>query len=270
MDSNLKILIIYHSGAGSTKTIAEIYYKMLVSYDVKIVPIGLEFNYSSMEEYDFFVFAFPTYHCEPSSSMQDFIKNMPPLITGKRAFVFTTCGLYTGNTIRIFYKECLRKNIIICGHSEYRAPATDGVLMFPRLEMLYNYEKNIAGRIIEDIKSLKDIIEKNINITKYPPFKFYSILNYPNKRLGKSYKHKIKIIKELCIECGKCIDNCVRGCFEKDETNLKINNKKCEFCFRCIHHCPTEAIILSSTTRKKQKLNKDYYDRLKEKIISEI
>lgn len=106
------ILILYHSGAGSTKTLGEIYHKLLaVHCSVDIEPISLEYDYTRLSQYDFFVFAFPTYHCDLSASMLAFIEKMPQFTKKTRGFAFTTCGLYSGNTLRTFIKACSTKNI---------------------------------------------------------------------------------------------------------------------------------------------------------------
>ena len=86
MENKRKILILYHSGAGSTKTIAEVYYKALYAHSTDIASINLDYDYKRLEGYDFIIFAFPTYHCSPSCSMMDFIKNMPVLKKAKKAF----------------------------------------------------------------------------------------------------------------------------------------------------------------------------------------
>lgn len=266
MNNKYRVLILYHSGAGSTKALAEIYYEKLNSYLVDISSINLEYNYENLQAYDFFIFAFPTYHCEPSSSMMEFIKDMPVFNEIKRGFTFTTCGLYSGNTLREFIKECSLKNIELCGYSVYRSPATDGALLLPKIPIMFNYEKNIVDKIRSDINKIKEIIEADIDNIKYPPFKLYSILNYPNKVLGKAYKHNIRLLKEHCVNCNKCINNCIRHCWERGKDYPKYDINNCEFCFRCIHHCPNEAIILSAKTRKKPKLDEEFYNRLKEKI----
>lgn len=106
------ILILYHSGAGSTKALAEIYSEKLGKYhQTDIEPISLEYDYKKLLEYDFLILGFPTYHCEPSLSMTEFIDNMPKFETEIRGFAFTTCGLYSVNTMRIFVKRALRKNL---------------------------------------------------------------------------------------------------------------------------------------------------------------
>ncbi|WP_432664432.1 EFR1 family ferrodoxin [Wukongibacter baidiensis] len=266
MENKRKLLILYHSGAGSTKTIAEIYYKKLASHSIDITSIDLEYDYKKLMTYEFLIFAFPTYHCSPSHSMMEFIKNMPVFDEPKKAFVFTTCGLYSGNALREFIKKCSSKNLNINGYSVYRAPATDGALLLPSIPFMFNYEKNIDYKINTDIKKIEMIIKNDIDELKCPPFKLYTILNYPNKVLGKAFKHKLRLLKEYCINCNKCANDCIRKCWSVIGEYPHHEMEKCEFCFRCVHHCPNGAIILSKKTRRKLKLDEKFYENLKEKI----
>ncbi|PRR81051.1 EFR1 family ferrodoxin [Clostridium vincentii] len=265
MDNN-KLLILYHSGAGSTKTLSEIYFEKLNSYFVDINSIDLEYDYTKLENYDFLIFAFPTYHCSPSPSMMEFINNMPVFNEPKKAFAFTTYGLYSGNTLREFINTCSSKNININGYSGYRAPATDGALLLPPVSFMFSYEKNITTKIMADIKKIDAIIKSDANTVKCPSFKLYTILNYPNKILGKAHKHKLKLLKENCVNCNKCVNDCIRKCWTKIGVYPQFKVDNCEFCFKCIHHCPNGAIVLSEKTQKKIKLNEKFYSKLKEKI----
>ncbi|SCY56648.1 flavodoxin family protein [Alkaliphilus peptidifermentans] len=139
MQKKPRILILYHSGAGSTKTLAEIFYEKLSSYTTEISSISTKYDYNKLNEYDFIILAYPTYHCEPSLSMKEFIMNMPKLPQEKRAFVFTTCGLYSGNSVRSFIKESFKKNLVTCASSVYKAPATDGALLLPLFAFMFKY-----------------------------------------------------------------------------------------------------------------------------------
>lgn len=245
---------------------------MLSAYSVDIEPISLEYDYRKLQNFDFFIFAFPTYHCSPSSSMMEFIDNMPIFNKLKKALAFTTYGLYSGNTLRDFIKECSSKNIVISAYSEYRAPATDGALLLPSIPFMFKYEKKIAHKIKTDIGKIEEIIKSNFNgkIYKYPPYKLLSVFNYPNKVLGKAHKHKFRLLKDDCVNCNQCVDNCIRHCWIEGKEYPKYEINNCEFCFRCIHHCPYEAIILSRRTKTKPKLNDNFYSNLKQKIIEEL
>lgn len=270
MIGNDKILILYHSGAGSTKTLSEIFYKMLDSYPVDISPINLEYDYRTLRNYSFIIFAFPTYHCSPSLSMMEFINNMPVFDEPQKAFAFTTCGLYSGNTLREFIHGCMPKNIVIGGCSIYRAPASDGALLLPPLSFMFRYERNIVHNITKDIDNIENIIRSDHIENIYPHYKLYTILNYPNKILGKSFKPKIKLLNSDCVNCGKCVDGCIRHCWVKGTKHPEYNGANCEFCFRCIHHCPKGAIEISEKTKTRCKLNDDFYKFLKEEIIKEL
>ncbi len=270
MENNNKILILYHSGAGSTKTIAEIYHKMFGSFFVDISSINFEFDYELLKNYEILILAFPTYHCSPSTSMMEFINNIPPLQKSKKAFAFTTCGLCSGNTLREFAKKCLTKNIYINGYSVYKAPATDGVLLFPPLSFMLDYEKNIANKIKSDVNKIEHIINSNTNKAKIPRFKIYTIFSYPNKVLGKAYKHKLKLLRDKCVGCNKCVNDCMRKCWSRVGKYPQYKSNRCEFCFKCVHHCPNEAISLSKKTRTKIRFNEKFYMKLKEEILQRL
>ncbi len=267
MKNNDQVLILYHSGAGSTKTIAEIYYEMLHLYSIELSPIKFQYDYQRLKSYQFLIFAFPTYHCSPSSSMVEFIQQMPSFEQPKKAFAFTTCGLYAGNALREFIKKCSVKNIIVNGYSTYRAPATDGVLLLPPLSFMFNYQKNIAAQIKRDINKIKELIKSDNNQMQSPAFKLYTILNYPNKLIGKAYQHKIKLLPENCTKCNRCIEDCIRQCWNAAGEFPQYQAANCECCFRCIHHCPSGAIVLSTRTKKRLKLNQKFYTNIKENII---
>ncbi len=265
-----KILILYHSGAGSTKTVAEIYHKALSHFDVDIHSISVKYEYQQLLQYDFLIFAFPTYHCDPSSSMMEFVRNMPVLDRPISAFAFTTYGLFSGNTMREFIKRISSKNIVVRGYTGYRAPATDGALLLPPIQWMFRYERKIALKIKKDIRKIQDRINYNEGKSVYPRFKLYAILNFPNKILGKAYKHNLYVVTERCVDCGKCMDQCSRKCWEKEKGYLRYHKKNCEYCFRCIHHCPKEAIVLSAKTQGKPKCNEGFYADLKKNICKEM
>lgn len=267
MKNKIKVIIVYHSGSGSTKTIAEIYHKQLLQgYQVDMSPINLEYDYKRLNAYDFIIFAFPTYHCAPSTSMMDFIHSMPVFENNKKSFAFTTCGLYSGNALRRFIKACEPKNIEVGGSAVYRGPASDGALLLPPVSLMFHYQKNIIHKIKSDINQIAQLILADSHKTNYPRFKLHAILNYPNEMIGKLYKHKIKVLEAYCIHCNKCINNCIRHCWVKGDKIPKYEKDNCEFCFRCVHHCPKGAIVLSKSTQNKPKLDEKFYNNLKEKL----
>lgn len=268
MNTDKKILILFHSGAGSTKTIAEIIKEQLRNYDSELKDITSS-HYSELKNCDLLVFAFPTYHCSPSKTMMDFIRSIPYFDVPKKAFSISTYGLFSANTMREFAIECLKKNLLVCGNSGYRAPATDGVLLLPPLPFMFKYEKRLINKIKADVQLIKSILKNESPSAVIPRFKLYSVLNYPNKALGKLYKHKITLDRSKCIKCNKCIDNCNRKCWIQGEYPT-FTTDNCEFCFKCIHHCPKNAILVSPNSKTKYRLDEKFYSRMKEDILSRL
>lgn len=63
----------------------------------------------------------------------------------------------------------------------------------------------------------------------------------------------IKIAKENCIGCGRCIDACLYGALELADDIVNINDK-CQLCNACLSACDYEAIIIE---KEIPNLNKD-------------
>ncbi|HKL41980.1 MAG TPA: EFR1 family ferrodoxin [Clostridia bacterium] len=273
MDSeNKRIKILHHSGAGSTQTIAEVFYQKLKdSFNCSLEGITLDYDFNKLEAYDFIIFACPTYHCQPSESMMDFLEKMPRFKDKKNIFFFITYGLFSGNTERIFIKACENKNVNIIGSSGYKAPATDGALLMPSWQFLFKYGKNISKKIKEDLKLIKEQINSEQFHSDYSiRFKLYTILNYPNKLLGKKFTFNLSMDNDRCIDCNRCVDECIRKAWINQKDGILWLSDNCESCFKCVHHCPKEAIILSKKTFDKPKLNGDFYSDLRDKILMDM
>lgn len=195
--------------------------------------------------YDAAVIGFPTIHSSPAKPMLDFIEKLMPLKECIPAFLFTTCGLYSANTLRIFAKKAITKNIKVILCKTYRCSATDGILLAPSMHIWSKPEKNLDEKLYDDSLAFINLISIGCEIS-LPPFKFYSILNYPNKILGQWYSPTIYTHKEKCICCNKCVMACPTHCINKEIDGYPIvDKKKCISCYRCIHHCPKKALSLS-------------------------
>ena len=249
----MNILVLYHSGVGSTKFVAELLSKELSSYNHNVALTSIEKPHN-IDQYDLLCIGFPTYHASPSYSITNYIDKLPRFRAKKPAFIFTTCGLYSANTLRIFTKQCLEKNIIPIYYSSYRSPASDGVLVLPNLKLLQRFQKGLEKKIKYDVDNIfKASLTNKLN---KPKFKFYSILNIPNKLGGKSFAPNIHLIKSECIKCKKCVIDCPHNCFSYDEGGYPIYSKsKCEHCYRCIHHCPKKALNIFKNKPPKVQLH---------------
>lgn len=260
----MKLLAIYHSGVGNTRLIAEMLSnKLRKSYEIDIYAIEEIEDTFSYEDYDGYIIGFPTYHAHPSVSILKLVSNINKLHDSKPAYIFTTCGWFSANALRIFTKVCVAKNIIPVLFQSYRCAATDGVLLAPKIKMLYSYEKGLIKKIEYDVEKITSTFNNKPKVNK-PRFKIISIINYPNKKLGQLITFKIYLHKDNCTKCGKCIKNCNMKAMRTGQGNYPIFDKhKCEKCYRCIHHCPNKALSLSKRKSLQKQLTRDFFDSCK-------
>ena len=238
-----KILILFFSGVKNTKNVAEsMYINLNKIYYVDIYSVEKLSSYFDICQYDKIIIGTPTIHSEPAKPMRDYLNSLDKLEKPLPAFLFVTCGLYPENTLRVFSKLCLEKNIIPVMHSAYRCSATDGVLLAPFIEWFWHDEKKIYERINQDVKNFISI---NSIKPKIPRYKWYGILNFPNKWLGKYLRFKIFLHQEKCVKCGRCVLNCPMQAINKQNNGYpQIERRQCINCYRCIHHCPHKALSL--------------------------
>ncbi len=259
------ILILYHSGAGCTKTISEVIYSNLIK-DFEINSISInhpELSYQILCEYEILVLGFPTYHCRPSLSMLEFIRKITVFDQPLKAFVFTTFGLYSGNSLRIAIKQLYKKNIITLDYMRIKSPASDGaIILLSFLPFIFSFAKNSKHRIIKFISAIRKSHQTTSKL-KIPHFKWYVPLNYINDVMGRinfnRYKKNLHIIEKRCINCQWCVKNCDRDCWIDGEITPKFYQKNCEFCLKCVHNCPRMAIVFSDKLKDKPRLNKNFF-----------
>lgn len=262
-----KILYLYHSGSGSTRTVSEqIKVKLAEISQVHFQSMNRFTDFADIQKYDVLFFAFPTYHCQPSRSALEFIEKLPTVPQNHRAYVLTTCGLFRGNSIQIFAKQLQKRNVITVGHSTIRGPASDGALMSPiKFKIMYRYENSIAAKISQIISDIEMILKDDRKKIKMPFPSWYAPLNAPNKYLGKltsNYlKRRIHIVASACINCAHCIKECERGCYATGEERPLMNHINCEFCLKCMHHCPQKAITFNRTQNHKRRLDYQFYHK---------
>ena len=237
-------LIIYFSGVGNTKHVSEMikmYSEKKIQteiYSVEKLPADFSVN-----NYSAIVIGTPTYHSEPAKPLINFLDNL--YVNHKiPAFIFTTCGLYPENCLRILAKECLKHSIIPVYHSSYRCSATDGILLAPFMKCWFKEEKNLNLKIKNDFRIFINKLKTRSKMD-LPQLKWYTLLNYPNKMLGKNLTFPIYLHKDRCIKCGMCLKNCPQNAIREINNYPEVSKNNCINCYRCIHHCPVKALSLS-------------------------
>ena len=244
----MKILVLYFSGVGSTRKVAELIQDCLLHTKNYIVDLYSIENCAVINfiTYDAFIIGTPVYHGAPSNIVNDYFDSLPPLRKRIPAFIFNTRALCSCNTNRLLAKRLLKKNIITIKDQDYRAPASDGALILPFIKRFFCFEKNIQAKIQLDCMDFLAQIQTKQLYGYVPQFRFSSVINAPNKFIGQMITFKIFLHQDKCIKCGRCIGNCPHYAWERSNSGYPLfNSTKCENCYRCIHHCPAKALSLS-------------------------
>ncbi len=281
----MKVLIIYHSGAGSTQTVARVLGRVLESMmkaEVKSISLTLkkikDFDLKEIENADLVCFGSPTYALEPSQTMKDFLERLPELdIKEKPALIFTTYGLYDGAMLKRFAKSLEQKGFRIVSYLGIKAPGSDGALMFPeflnRLLKVYQFEKNaplkIAKGVMEAMENLKN--GSSVRVKDRPTDPVYRWLLKLEKKTYEKYKNGFWIDPSRCTNCEVCVKICPREAWKSGEKIPIHESLHCELCLKCIHHCPENAIGFSFNRKvlDRRKLNSKLYREWEEKLFAE-
>lgn len=242
----MKVLILYYSGVGNTKIVAEKIDVLLNKHcQVSLYSIENLSNQLDLNSYDALIVGFPTIHASPAMPIMRFIDQLAPMSKPTPVFLFTTCGLFSANTLRIFAKKCQRVRLLPILSRSYRCAATDGILVAPFMPIWFRNEKNLDAKITKDVVYFEQLLKTKIKLV-IPRFQFISILNYPNKMAGQHFSPTLYVHQDKCITCGKCIASCPESSISQDNQGYPfIDKEKCIHCYRCIHHCPQKAISLS-------------------------
>lgn len=196
----MNILVLYFSGVGNTKMVATKIFNLLhESHKVTLASVEKLPTDIDLANYDSLVIGFPTIHAAPAKPILTFIKQIKQLKKPMPTFLFTTCGLYSANTLRIFAKQCQKKKMIPILSKCYRCAATDGILIAPSMNIWSCHEKRLDKKVESDVSTF---IKHGTypTIANIPRFKIYSILNYPNKFFGQRFSPKIYTHKEPCVK----------------------------------------------------------------------
>ena len=269
-----KILIAYHSGSGSTRTISEVLKNRLSdNFKVDQVKICKNFDYNILSGYGLLILGYPTYYFKPSISTLKFVNKLPVFKNKIQVYIFTTYGLYSGNSIRTLAGMLAEKNAIVTGYMQIRGPASDGALLLPSFfKLFFRYERKANKKVDRMIEEIRRLLKNPGKISKTPLPRWYSpVTRIFYKQIHgidySSYKKNLKVLEDRCTNCNECVDDCIRSCWREGKDLPSINTDSCEFCLKCVHNCPDKAIVFTDRMKDSPRLDKLFYKKLKEKTF---
>lgn len=250
-----KVLILYFSGVGSAKKVAELMYESLRG-TCELRRCAIE-NATTVDlnDFDALIIGTPVYHAAPSRIIADYFHGTRPLEKQTPAFLYNTRATWSCNTNRILTKQIQAKNIITIMDRDYRSPASDGSLIAPFVQRFFEFQKDLSEQVLIDSKKFMLLLSTGDTQGYIPRFRFTSVINAPNKLAGQLITFPVHNHRDRCLRCGTCVKNCPHETMATDDDGYPIwNAERCENCYRCIHHCLAKALSLSKRRAPKKLL----------------
>jgi len=247
------MIMLYFSGTGNSKYIAELFCKQMNAVCCSIEEKTDFDNLIALHET--VGFCYPVYGSRVPRIMRDFVKKHMAALKDKKLIIFCTQMYFSGDGARAFTDIFARGYINVIYAEHFLMPNNVCNLFITPLPS----EKTVKNYITKAERKMQvvcDNIAKNIIYKRgfNPCSRVLGLIQgvfYP--KLEKAGMDKVWIDGD-CDLCNLCVDICPMSNFEN--ANGKITPKhNCTMCYRCINRCPQKAIsvYLRSKVKKQYK-----------------
>ncbi len=243
-------MIIYFSGTGNSKYIADVMAKRLndsVTDAVQMIKNGEHGEFVSELPY---VFVAPTYAWRLPRIFEEWIK-ASKFNGSKRAYFALTCGGEIGAAGKYIEKFVSRLGLVYMGTAEVIMPENYLIMFEPTPK---EEDEGIIKAAVAHTEELCAHIQAEEPFDKVKiPFVGYLESGIVNSSFYTFYIGAKKFhVTDACISCGKCTKNCVMNNITMKD-GKPIWGNDCTHCLSCICKCPTEAIEYGKSTKGRRR-----------------
>ena len=237
-------LILYFSGTGNTKAVAESFQRSLQKRGIETVILSLEEKADlSKISYDFLILGFPKYYEYPILLLQQYLKkDLPKHEKQIPALAFCTQAGPLETDFSKIEKILRRKNHLLTVSVSF--PYANDMFIFPvfRPTEEFKVQKN-RDNIQNQIEPLlNDFFSNKINkerVKEWKKLAFHFVATACTK-LMPIFAMRFSV-DESCTRCGLCAKRCPVHNIVMKEGQPEFH-RHCLFCMRCINSCPTNSI----------------------------
>ena len=242
---------IYLSGSGNTKHIVTLLLNELGNAGI-CAPIESDDVKKALEG-DEIIIAYPTMFSNIPYLVRDFINSNEAVWKGKKIFLITTMGLFAGDGTGCAARLLKKYGAEITGGLQIVMPDSIGDCKALKKSKEQNKAVIVKAdqRIIEAARKMREgnYPKEGLSFAAHLAGLFGQRLWFYNKTTG--YTDKVKIDPAKCIGCGICARNCPTKNI-RIENGKAVASSKCTMCYRCINHCPKQAMTLLGKTLYEQ------------------
>lgn len=258
--TQMKTLLFYFSGTGNTWWLVSQFKLQMTTMGHSVHLISIEHLQSDQwnwiaehwETMDWIGFAHPIYGSDAPKIMKHFLLTLgeqisPVLKPPKKAFVFTTMGLASGDGDLIFRRKLKKLNLTLFYANNFLMRSNLGVPLttlnpcsIPRFEKRQQRTIKKLKHACEKIAANQKFLKNHLNPMAYLWGGLQRLLiptleNHNHQFLG--------VNDETCNHCLQCVKNCPTQSISFTDHHFEFN-KTCTACYRCYNFCPTQSITV--------------------------
>lgn len=237
----MRILILYFSGTGNTKRIAEIMQQVFISRNslCRIIPIEditRSNEHPDFSQWDKIGIGYPVHAMDAPQIIYDLLDSLPK--SHKDYFLFKTAGssmFSAGSTLRI-RERMANLGFRLCHEQLYVMPPNSfGTVSPVKVEKRYQSCRELA------ICSCEEILSETPHRIPEAPLRELCYAFARMEKHGAKQATRRWTVNADCTLCELCVRECPTENIKIVEGQFEFSNK-CLLCLRCWWNCPTRAI----------------------------
>lgn len=235
---------IYFSGTGNTKYCVETFVK---ECDAAALAFSIEEENIAqiISDQKEIVFGYPVQFSNLPKMLKDFVVSNSDIWRDKKVFIIATMGLFSGDGSGMLARFLEKYGAIVEGGLHLKMPDSigDEKALKRSLQENQTLVKKAALKVKSAAHDLKsgNPLQEGIGLQYHLAGLFGQRLYFRNKT--KTYTDKLKIDKNKCTGCRKCVNLCPMKNIRFEEQKA-VSGNRCTMCYRCINKCPAQAITL--------------------------
>lgn len=249
------VQIVFFSGTGGTKRVADSFEKELIKRDKKVEVKSLgagdsvrsnhSSTNSSLEDISLYILLYPVYAFDAPKPIYNWIESLGEQEEGKQIAVISVSGggeVWPNTGCRNNCCEKLEKKGLKIIY--------DNMMCMPA-NMLTEMNDHVVMHLIKVIpekvnKALDQILSGTIQRTRFHKSALRNYLsNLENKNASKFAKNLL--VTDDCTCCRWCAKNCTtNNIIINEQTKKPTFLDQCTICLRCVYGCPAHAIQAKS------------------------
>lgn len=235
---------VYFSGTGNTKHCVETFMHKYAPAG-EIISIEVENAVQEICRHTEIIMGYPIQFSSIPKILQDFIVDDSYIWKGKKVFIIATMGLFSGDGAGILARLLTKHGAIVIGGLHLKMPDSIGDEKALKRTLAQNQElvRRAEQKIEISVQKLRNghPTQDGIGSLNHLAGLFGQRSYFRSKT--KAYSDKLKIDRNRCIRCGKCVSLCpMKNISLKD--GHAVAGGKCTMCYRCVSFCPAQAITL--------------------------